>query len=367
MAVACQILAITTCSLPYRRLFLLWERSHIARTGVEEVGVELGDRRPTLEDVAQLARVSRSTVSRVVTGSPRVSPHVRARVERAAGDLGYLPHAAARALAGRRDDTVAVVVVAGEREFAEDPYYGRLVSGVVDAAQEAGVRVRIQRTDEAYLADVPALSGSARFAGTVLVNVPHQLAGEVTFRDPRHMVSLGRSADPIAYANPDNVAGARTATTHLLAAGRSRIGMVAGPSDNSCSTGRALGYQSVLTAAGLRPYVVFADFTAPGAAAAAEGLLHARPDLDALFVASDLMAAGVLQTLAARGIRVPDDVAVVGFDDSVPARCTAPALTTVTHPVEQIAAWATLTSVSGAQPGSARIFPTALVVRGSST
>lgn len=326
-----------------------------------------GGSRPTLEDVARTAGVSRSTVSRVVTGSPEVSPQARARVERAADELGYLPNATARALASRRDDAVALVVVAGEREFAEDPFYSRVLSGVVGAAQQADARVCVYRTDEAGLAGVPALSRPTRFAATILVNVPARLAERATLPYPRHTVSLGRSADPIAFANPDNDAGAQTAVSHLLTAGRCRIGTVAGPPDNPCAIERLVGYQRVLAAAGRPACAVSADFTASGAAAAAGRLLDARPDLDALFVASDLMGAGVLQALAARGIRVPDDIAVVGFDDSVPARCTAPTLTTIDHPVEQIAAWATLTSVSGeAQPGSAVIFPTALVLRGSS-
>lgn len=333
----------------------------------DEVGVTYEGSGPTLEDVARSAGVSRSTVSRVITGSPQVSPQVRAQVERIAAELGYQPHTAARALASRRDGAVALVVVAGEREFVADPFYSRVLSGVVDAAQQASLRVCVYRTDEASLAGVHALAGPTRFAGTILVNVPARLAEGATLPDPRHTVSLGRSADPIPFANPDNDGGAQAAVAHLLAAGRSRVGTVAGPPGNPCSIERLVGYRRMLAAAGQRPYAAFADFTAEGAAAAAGRLLDARPDLDALFVASDLMGAGVLQTLTTRGIRVPDDIAIVGFDDSLPARCTAPALTTVDHPVERIAAWAVQASIAGdAARGSGMIFPAPLVVRASS-
>ncbi len=140
-----------------------------------------------------------------------------------------------------------------------------------------------------------------------------------------------------------------------------------GPQRNPCSRERLAGYRSCVRAAGLREVRLSADFTRPGAARAARRLLEAAPDLDAIFVASDLMATAVLQVLIASGRRVPDDVAVVGFDDSPPAWMTAPALSTVHQPVENLAALAvrTLTNRADSAPLDQRL-PTHLVVRASS-
>lgn len=178
---------------------------------------------------------------------------------------------------------------------------------------------------------------------------------------------MGASAPGVPSTGPQNHQGAEAAVGHLLAQGRRRIVSIAGPQPNPCARERLAGYQSRISPAGLRESVVSADFTRSGAAKAARRLLDVHPDLDAMFVASDLMATAVLQVLAATSRRIPGDVAVTGFDDSAPARMTAPSLTTVHHPVEELAALTvrTLLAPAGERPEDQRL-PTRLVVRASS-
>jgi len=327
-----------------------------------------GSGRPTLEDVARLAGVSRSTASRAINNEPSVGAIVRTQVSRASEQLGYVPHTAARALASTRQDCLALVVVACAHRFAEDPYYSRVLAGVVEAAQRFDARVSVQLTAGAGLSRVPALAEPQRFAATVLVGVTETIGSGVPLPDLRHTVSIGRCAAHVSCVVPDAVGGARAAVRHLLACGRRSIGMISGPASNPCAAARLDGYLDVLDRAGLRPKVVEADFTQSGAAAATDELLAREPHLDGLFVASDLMAAASVQVLTAQGVRVPDDIAIVGFDNSVPSRCTAPPLSTVAQPVEQIAAWAATTSLcgSGTAEPARMVFPTKLVVRASS-
>ena len=183
----------------------------------------------------------------------------------------------------------------------------------------------------------------------------------------RPLVSLGVAAPEVPSVDPENKAGASAVVEHLVAQGRRRIATIAGPQRNPCSRERLAGYRSCVRAAGLPEVGLSGDFTRTGADHAARGLLETVPALDAIFVASDLMATAVLQVLLMSGRRVPDDVAVVGFDDSPPALMTTPALSTVHQPVEELAGLAvgTLIDPPGTGPLDQRL-PTHLVVRASS-
>jgi len=139
----------------------------------------------------------------------------------------------------------------------------------------------------------------------------------------------------VPYVDADNIGGARTAVNHLLAAGRSKLATIAGPRDMAAGMDRLQGFTETLTAAGIEPVVAHGDFSAASGEHAMTRLLERRPALDAVFVASDLMAVGVLRALRRAGRRVPQDVAVIGFDDDPIAQCTQPALTTIRQPVEE--------------------------------
>ncbi|MEU5561617.1 LacI family DNA-binding transcriptional regulator [Micromonospora musae] len=304
--------------------------------------------RPTLDAVAARAGVGRGTVSRVVNGSPQVSPGARAAVQQAIAELGYVPNRAARALVTRRTDSVALVVSeSGERIFTE-PFFAAIVRGISSAllqtpmqlwlamAQSPLERERVehhltsQHVDGVLLLslhDADPLPGLLEERG-----LPSVLGGR-----PAQMLRPG--ARPAWFVDVDNVGGARQAVWYLSDRGRRRIATIAGPQDMGAGLARLTGYTEAVTAAlgGVdADLVAYGDFSEESGAACMRRLLEVRPDLDAVFVASDLMAFGALRALREAGRRVPDDVAVVGFDDAPIARQADPPLTTVFQPVEEM-------------------------------
>ncbi|MFO7689479.1 MAG: LacI family DNA-binding transcriptional regulator [Cryobacterium sp.] len=295
---------------------------------------------PTLEMVAAAAGVSRATVSRVVNGSPKVRPEVQALVQTAIDELHYVPNRAARSLVNRRTQVIALVVPENLAMFFGDPYFAAIVQGITRrlnasdymlnllvAASDPGSKttryLRSGNVDGALI--VSHHTGDAFVAGIVGA-LPLVFGGRP---------SIEAAAD-VYSVDVDNTAGAADATRYLIDAGRRRIGAITGPLDMPAGLDRFVGFTNVMAEAGLDAHAVeHADFTAAGAARAADRLLDRVPDLDALFVASDLMATGVLDVLRARGRAVPDDVAVVGFDDSPSALAASVPLTTIRQPSEE--------------------------------
>jgi DNA-binding LacI/PurR family transcriptional regulator len=326
-----------------------------------------GSKAPTIEQVAILAGVSTATVSRVVSGRSGVRDVTRARVERAIAATGWTADPSARQLAGGPgDEVVLAVAVADRHEFASDPYYARVLAGAGEEAARQGLSLCVH---VAALGELPGLMpfrGRRRHVGAVIVNAS---AAEAVFLADlaRPVVSMGALDPAVPSVDPENSTGASRAAGHLLAQGRQRIATIAGPAWNPCARERLAGYRSCIRAAGLPEVEFSAGFSRASAAAATRRLLETSPELDAIFVASDLMATAVLQVLMASGRRVPDDVAVVGFDDSPPALMTTPALSTVRQPVEALAALAvrTLTGPPSARPPDQRM-ATHLIVRASS-
>jgi len=329
---------------------------------------------PTLEQVAALAGVSRATVSRVVNGSPKVLPDTVEAVNRAIAELGYVPNRAARALVTRRTDSVALVVPEPDSRIFSDPFFAGILRGVsttmAPTSSQLVLLIEPAEGDDQRL--LRYLRGG-HVDGAIVVshhgrdNVLQELA-----QLPLPIVFSARPLGvdvPVTSVDVDNVAGARTAVEHLLARGCRRIGTVTGPLDMTAGLDRLNGFKAAMAAAGLpADAVAYGDFTAEGAEAAAITLLDEHPDLDGLFVASDLMATAVLRVLAGRGRRVPTDVAVVGFDDSVLATTTTPRLTTVRQPVEQLGARLAelvLAKIAGNTQTTPEIFATELVIRDS--
>jgi DNA-binding LacI/PurR family transcriptional regulator len=333
-------------------------------------------RPPTLEQVAALAGTSRATVSRVVNNSPKVSSSVREAVERAVEELGYAPNRAARSLVTRRTDSIGLVVAESEQRVFGEPFFATLVRGASDALagtdiqlvlllnRSAEERSRVQRFLTNHIDGVLLVSAHAddpMLDQLAAGPVPAVLAGR-----PLRATSL-------PYVDVDNVAGAHRAVAHLAERGRRCIATIAGPQDMAPGTDRLVGFSNGLRAAGQpgdEQLVAFGDFSGASGEQAARRLLDARPDLDAIFAASDLMAIGAMQELNRRGLRVPEDVAVVGFDDSVVAETTRPALTSVHQPVgdlgrQMIVRLRELIEGSGVVP-VATVLPTHLVVRDSS-
>ena len=283
--------------------------------------------RPTLEDVARLAGVSRSTVSRVINRQPGVAPPHRRLVQDAIVELGYRPHLGARALASGRADTLDLVIVDDDPDaLSTNPHYARVVAGAVKALAGTDVRLQIRMS-----------SSPGGGLGAVLVNVRPELAAQLR-RRYSWVVSLGRSASRVSSIEPDNLAGGRLAVDHLLAAGRRRIAVISGPETNPCAVDRREGALRAIRDAGLEPLLCRGDFTFATASLLTRQLLAAHPDVDAVFAACDLTAAGARQALTDLGRRVPDDVALVGFDDGIIASSSG--LTSVRQTVEENAALA---------------------------
>jgi DNA-binding LacI/PurR family transcriptional regulator len=301
-----------------------------------------------LEDVAARSGVSRATVSRVVNGSTRVSDRARTAVEHAIEQLGYAPNRAARSLAAHRSYAVGLVVSEPSTRLFGDPFFAGTIRGI--AAALSGSRyqlVLLMVQGESDRAGVERLLLRDNTDGVLLLSTRHDdpLPGRLVAAGIPCVIAghPGERPDALAigFVDVDNVGGARGACTHLIRRGCRTIATIAGPPDMTPGADRLTGWRRALTGAGRRAppsLVAEADFTRAGGALATGELLARHPEVDGIFAASDLMAMGTLDALRSVGRRVPDDVAVVGFDDSELAPDTDPPLTTVRQPVEVLGA-----------------------------
>lgn len=329
--------------------------------------------RPTLEEVARRAGVSRATVSRVVNGSTTVAEPIREAVHRAVAELGYVPNLAARSLVTQRTDSIALVMPeAATRVFSDDQFFPGIIRGVSQELEAADKQLVLM------LAGSPA--GHERVARyTTGRHVDGVLFASLHAADPLParlarlgipVVCSGRPLDdaPLPYVDVDHVGGVSRAVRHLLDSGRRRIATIAGPQDMVAGIERLAGYRETVVAAGLPERVATGDFTRESGATAMRQLLAEHPDLDAVFVASDLMAQAALRTLREAGRRVPEDVAVIGFDDTETAAYTEPPLTTVRQPIQEIGRQMTrqlLRLAAGEPIEPAVVLPTELILRDS--
>jgi len=332
-----------------------------------------GRDRPTLEQVAARAGVSRATASRVINGSPTVASHIREAVLGAVQALGYLPNPAARSLVTQRTDSFALVVPEPtSRVFSEDQFFPALIRGVSQELEAADKQLVLMLASSATSHDrIERYAMAGHVDGVMVVSMhgadplPATLArmGIPVICNER---TLGASTPP--YVGVDNIGGAAAATRHLVESGRQRIATIAGPQDMIGGIDRLTGYRTELRGSRRRSIVALGDFTRESGAAAMRQLLDDDPALDAVFVASDLMADGALRTLRQAGRQVPDDVAVVGFDDIELARYTEPPLTTVRQPILDIGREMVrqlLRLAAGEEIEPALVLPTQLVRRDS--
>jgi DNA-binding LacI/PurR family transcriptional regulator len=303
-------------------------------------------RHPTMDEVAAAAGVSRATVSRVINNAASVAPGIRDAVQRAIAETGYVPNVAARSLVTRRSNSVALVISEPDRpddhsflnRIFTDPYFGRVTAGATGALRPHDVHLVVVPTDSADHHQVIRYLRQGHVDGVLLIssNEHDPLPGQVhALGIPAVHSSRPPGPLPVSYVDVDQRLGARLAAEHLHARGCRRPATISGPLDIPAGAERLDGFRAV---AGASTPTEIGDFTRAGGEAAAHRLLDAHPDLDGLFVASDLMAEGALRAVQDRGRRVPDDVAVVGFDDSSAALECRPQLTTVRQPVEEMAA-----------------------------
>ena len=329
----------------------------------------------TLEDIAKLAGVSRSTVSRVVNDHPNVSQKARQRVLSVIQSTGFRPNAAARTLASQRSWMIGLVLPRSVSSFFTDPYFPRLTQGIAQACNDhnytLGLFLASTTADEEKI--FPRVSRKGYLDGII---VQAGLTGEQfierVINSDVPLVVAGRPfhASGISFIDVDNVSAAYNAVSHLVRLGYQRIGTIAGPENSTVGLDRLEGYRKALTERGrdVDPALITqGDFTEMGGYYAMQQLLPAKPD--AVFAASDIMAVGALRLIREAGLCVPDDVALVGFDDLPLASRPDPQLTTVRQPVYQFGMKAVEILIdlieNGVQPPRRIIMDTELVIRQS--
>jgi DNA-binding LacI/PurR family transcriptional regulator len=330
---------------------------------------------PTLATVAAVAGVSPASVSRVINGSTTVAPQIRSAVEEAISHLGYVPNRAARSLVTRRSDSIALVV----REQVEFGVADAYLSSTIVAASQSLVGTGFQlvvmmaNNDDEH-AQLATYVRAGHVDGVILVSVhtddplPQQLLRAriptVLCGRPFTLLPSGGS-----YVDVDNVGGGRLAAQRLIEGGRRKLATIAGPADMTAATDRLTGFRAALAEAGLPvTAVALGDFHGASGETAMREILVREPDVDGVFAASDLMAAGALRVLRLARRSVPDDVAVVGFDDVELARHTEPPLTTIHQPVAdaiRIMTEMLIRQILGGPAEDPVVLPTTLVARDS--
>lgn len=335
-------------------------------------------KRPTQADVARRAAVSQPVVSYVLSGDPNmpVAAETRERVMAAIAELGYVPHYAGRSLRSQRALAIGAII-----PDITNPFYPAFARGIQNVAEEAGYDLIAYNSDG--LLDRERKFMQSALAGRVdgVILSPFKISMEeladVAERNIPVVALTSRPAAvdraPVDTVHVDSIKAAQHAVEHLIARGHHRIGMIAGEAGTPPREDRVLGYFQALTRSGLEAdhlLVRGADFNEEGGYRAAQELLRLIPRPTAIFAANDLMAMGAMAALHEAGLRMPDDMAIVGFDDIPAARMLAPPLTTVAQYPDQLGvrtAELLLERLRGEGPPQSRalMMPADLVIRES--
>ncbi|MBN1811146.1 MAG: LacI family DNA-binding transcriptional regulator [Anaerolineae bacterium] len=331
----------------------------------------------TLEEVGQLAGVSRSTVSRVINEQPNVRPETKERVQQVIHKAGYQPNAIARSLVTSRTKIIGMIIPETVTKIFTDPFFPLLLCGCTRVCKTHHYQLLLSlfNVPEEQERDCQQILYSGYLDGAIVAS--HSLEDSLipsVSRSGLPIVSIGRHPDKqIHYVDSDNVGGAQMATEHLIRLGHRHIATITGRLEMTAGQDRLAGYRQALLTHGILPQerlIAKGDFTENSGALAMQRLLPVAPT--AVFAANDMMAVGALKTLRAVGLQVPKDIAVIGFDDVSIASMVEPTLTTVRQPIERMGAVAVdllLSLLQGSLEKETEphkiILPTELVIRNS--
>lgn len=328
-----------------------------------------------LEDIAKLAGVSRSTVSRVVNASPNVSLAARKRVEKIIQNTGYHPNAAARSLASQRTHMIGLVIPRTTSAFFTDPYFPQLTQGVAFACNDHHLTLSLflvgNQNDEDEI--TPRISRRGMLDGILIqsgTSDDRLLKRLQSSQVPCLVMGRPLVDEAVNYIDVDNIRAAKQATKHLIGLGYQRIGMITGSKNSSASIDRSEGYRQAMQESGREveaALIVEGDFSENSGYIAMEKLLPSKPD--AIFAQSDIMAIGAMRAVQEVGLKVPQDIAFVGFDDLPIASVSAIKLTTIRQPITHFGIKAVELLIDiiekGAKPAKRLILDTELVIRES--
>jgi DNA-binding LacI/PurR family transcriptional regulator len=328
---------------------------------------------PTLEAVAALAGVSRATVSRVVNGSPKVTPEVTETVNRAIADLNYVPNRAARTLASRRTQVVALVVPESTAKVFADPFFASIVQGIALHLADTEYTLNMVISSELNPDKTRRYLMGGNVDGALVVS--HH-SGDHSYAQLGSSLPIVFGGRPVSdaehnsfFVDVDNVAGARGATEHLIERGHRNIALITGPQDMPAGVDRLTGWRQAMDAHGLDTSLVeYGDFSPVSGMEAMRRLLNRGQPIDALFATNDQMAAGAYSTILESGRSIPGDIAVVGYDDDYFGLTATPALTTVHQPsvgLGETMAQVLVKRIEGTPVDRVTLLPTELVVRQS--
>lgn len=320
----------------------------------------------TLEEIGRRAGVSKSTVSRVLNDHPSVRPEVREQVQAVVAETGYRPNPAARALATNRTGVIGLIVLTDVDELFGDPYYSALVEGIQRGCADHGLVISIfPIRGPGGQSDVLVPHIARGLVDGVIITAgpdSNELIAGLRNRGTR-MVVVGQPADDegLLRVDVDNREGARLATRHLVDAGYQRIGFVGATSRYPFGVERLAGFRDVMAEVGREVDERLISFGLPteeGGRSATLALLWEQPD--AIFVSTDPMAAGAYRALAERGLRIPHDVAILGFDGLPRGAKLWPELSTVVQPVSEVGRTAVEMLASAEEESATVILPTSL-------
>lgn len=329
---------------------------------------------PTLEAVAARAGVSRATVSRVVNRSPRVSPEIVVAVEKAIAELDYVPNRAARMLASRRTLSIALIVPETTAKVFADPFFAAVVQGIALRLSDTEYTLTMLIASETNGEKTRRYLLGGNVDGALVVSHHSGDHSYAHLANTLPVVFGGRPLSPDErdsyFVDVDNEAGAYEATAHLIGRGRRAIATIAGPPDMPPGVDRLSGWRRALADAALSDALhETGDFSPESGTEAMLRLLARGEPIDAVFAANDQMAIGAYTVIHAAGLRIPEDIAVVGFDDDLFARSAAPTLTSVHQgPPELGARMAEVLVglIEGTAMPRVTLMPTTLILRASS-